>query len=151
MLELDKMTVLFVRLHEFAVIPTCDDSTCLKHIDTIYVLDRRQAMGDDDRCTSLHESLKGFLDESLSFRIKGTCRFIEDEDLWICEYSASDRNTLFLSSWELQSSLSYLSLPAFWEWLDEVEDIRFFTRLSELFLCHTISYIFEIVTDRFIK
>lgn len=151
MLELDEVTIFLARLHELSMRPTRYHGTTIEHIDAIDVLDSREAMRDNDTRASLHEFLEWVLDESLCLSIESTRRFIEDEYLWICEYGSSDSDTLLLTSRELQSSLSHLCLPSVWEWLDEVQDIGFFTRFSECFLCHTISHIFEIMTDRLIE
>ena len=94
------------------MIPPCHDTSLIQEIDRIGTHDRREAMGDDDAGTTSHEMIKRFLYEPLSLRIESTGRFIEDEDLWIGKDSSSDRDTLLLTSGELQSSFSDFGLPS---------------------------------------
>ena len=112
MLEVDHFFVFSGFLIEFSMIPTCDDTSLIEEIDRIGTHDRREAMGDDDASTTSHEVVECFLYESLSLRIESTGRFIEDEDLWVSEDSSGDRDTLLLTSGELQSSFSDLRLPS---------------------------------------
>lgn len=58
MLELDEVPIFFTVFHEFTMIPACDDSSGIEHIDTIDMLYRGETMGDDDTRTSLHEMIE---------------------------------------------------------------------------------------------
>lgn len=74
------------------------------------MFDRREPMGDDDRRLPLHEGLERFLYLFLCDIIEGTRGFIEYEYLRILEEESSDRESLFLSSREFESSFSDDSL-----------------------------------------
>lgn len=129
----------------------CDHFAPIEHIDRIDMLDGRESMGNDDRGASFHKFLERILYESLGFRIESTRRFIKDQDIRICEDCPSDSYTLFFTTREFKSTFSDFRVPCVWKRLDKVENIRFFTSLFEILIGDSITYIFKIMTDRFIK
>ena len=56
---------------------TLADLTLMHHVDTIDVLDRRQAMGDDDRRLALHQMVQRVLNQGLGLGIDTGGGFVE--------------------------------------------------------------------------
>jgi hypothetical protein len=115
MLEIDHLLVLRRDLVEFCVTSLCYDATLIHEIDRICTHDCREAVSDDDRGATIHEMIERILYESLCLGVESTRRLIEYEDLRISQYSPSYGDALLLSSRELESTLSDLCLPTFWE------------------------------------
>ena len=55
-------------------------------------------MRNHERCASSKRVRKRFLDEELVLRIKMGCRLIENDNLWIFDEHAGDRESLLFSA-----------------------------------------------------
>ncbi len=111
MLEIDHLLVLWRYLVEFCVTSLCYDATLVHEIDRIGTHDRREAVSDDDRGTTIHEMIECILHKSLRLGIECTRRLIEDEDLRISEDRSGYRDALLLATRELESAFSDLCFP----------------------------------------
>src|SRR5437660_2914100 len=59
-----------------------------------------------ERRAALHQRLERVLHQTLRFRIKRTCRLIENQNRRVLQQRASDRDSLSLTSRELHPSLA---------------------------------------------
>ena len=57
---------------QFLMRSTFHDDAMMKNTDQISVLDGRETMSNDDRCSIQLRSIQGFLDETFTLTIQGT-------------------------------------------------------------------------------
>ena len=82
--------------HEFLMVTLFDDGAMLHHNDAIDVMERRQAMRNDEGRSPLRQIVQSFANLHLGFRIDIGRRFIEDHDGWILQQHTRNRHPLFL-------------------------------------------------------
>jgi hypothetical protein len=116
----------------------------------ICLLDCLESVCNNNDSFSLEEVMEG--DANLFFieTIQRRCRLIKEYNTWIFQHDFGDGESLFLSSRQKDSSLSYLGLEAFFEGEDkltlgEFEDIlygfivRFFVQgIAKIFVYRAI-------------
>ena len=74
-----------------------DDLPLLQCADQVGVADRAEAVGDDDGCTSLEQTVKGFLDQCLRNGINAGRRLIQNQDTWVGKDGSCNTDQLALS------------------------------------------------------
>src|SRR5690606_6731306 len=79
-LELVEAGVEAAALHVHAVGPLCEDRAPVEDEDAVGVLDRGEAVGDDDGVAATHEGVERVLDLALEGGIQGAGGIVEDED-----------------------------------------------------------------------
>lgn len=67
-------------LHQLIVASFFYDFTLVEYVNGMCMVDRREAMGNDECCASLRQAADTFLDDFLSFRIDVRGRFIKNQD-----------------------------------------------------------------------
>jgi hypothetical protein len=77
--------------------PLLDDLTMLEHDDQICVADRRQAVRDDERRPTVEKAAERLLDLALRADVDRACRLVEDQDPWVGEQRARERDELPLT------------------------------------------------------
>ena len=83
---------------KFLVCPARSNLACVEYQNTIRVLDRTEAVSDDQHGAAFGESLECGLDRVLTLRIECRGRLIEDNDWRVFEESARDGNPLALTT-----------------------------------------------------
>src|SRR3989441_717231 len=120
-LELVEPVVHAALREEVAVRAYLDDSTFVEHDDAVDVLDRREAVGDDDRRPPEHQLGERILDEMLGLRIDRARRLIEDEqNLGVEGDGPAKGQQLLLANRERRAPLGDHRLVALGEPLDEL-------------------------------
>src|SRR5258706_554480 len=105
---------------QVVVTAALDDAPLRQHHDEISVLHRGQAVGDDEHGAMLHEALDRLLHQALRFGVERTRRFVEDEERWIAQQGARDRDALALPPREARAPLAQHRLIAVGEAQDEL-------------------------------
>ena len=93
-----------------------NDATALDHDDSIDVVDRRQPMGRDQRCSAAHEFFDRFHDRSFGRRIERRSWFVEKKDRRIFQKRPRDPDSLTLPNAQLLAAFADLcsrNHPAF--------------------------------------
>ena len=75
-----------------------DNSALLDNQNLIGAANSRKPVRNHKSSASLHQVGKTLLDQLLRFRVKAGRRFVENEDAWLGQNSAGNRNSLPLSS-----------------------------------------------------
>src|SRR6202011_3520734 len=101
-----------------------DDLPLFDDQDLISTADGGKPMGDHKRSPPLHEICKAVLDHLLRFRVEAGCRFIQNEDAWLRENGARDRDTLPLAPGKLHATLAHDGLILVGEGFGEFIDPR---------------------------
>jgi len=105
------------------VLADLDDVAVVHDQDQIGVLDRGQAVGDDEAGAPLHQILHAFLDQDLSAGVDRRGRLIQDQDLRIAQEGAGDRQQLLLALGDVGGFLVDFRLVAVFQGADEVVHI----------------------------
>src|SRR5687768_13683029 len=79
-LELVELAVASLSGEKLGMRALLDDAASLDHQDLIGPLDGREAVGDDDRGTVLHEMRDRLLDQDLAFGVQRRRGLVEDQD-----------------------------------------------------------------------
>ena len=108
-------------------------------------------MRDKDTCLALYDRVDRILDLLLGDRIKSRCRLIEDEDGRIFQYYPRYRDTLLLTTRELQAAVSDFGIDSLLLLFDEVPDVRFLKSIDHVFFCRIRLCVKEIIPDRAIE
>ncbi len=91
--------------------------------DFIGVNDRRETVSYDQCCPFLGNLTQGFLDFLLRVRIQGRGGLIKNQNAWALENGSGNRNPLFFSSRELQTTFAHLSFIALGQTLHKAMDL----------------------------
>ena len=89
-----------------------DDAPVVEHHDEIRVADRREPVGDHERCPPGHEALERVEDHGLGLRVDRGGGLVEDEDRRVLDEGAGDADALALASGELCATLAELRVVA---------------------------------------
>jgi hypothetical protein len=77
-----------------------DHRTLVHDDNTVGANDTRETVRNDERRTTDHQALQGFLNEGFILRIDARQGFVEEEDGGILEQCTGNRQTLALSTGE---------------------------------------------------
>ena len=121
-----------VRLEELRLRPPGRDPAVLEHDHLVGELDRREAVGDDDRRPALHHLGQPLADAGLGGRVHRRGRVVEDEDPRVDEDRARDREPLALTAGERDAALADHGLVAVRQGLDELVRLGRARRLLDL-------------------
>src|SRR3989442_6369692 len=106
---------------EVAVSSYLDDSTFVEHGDAVYVLDRREAVGDDDRGPPEHQLRERVLDQMLGLRVDRARGLVEHEqDLGVEGDGPAKGEELLLADGQRGSALGDHRFVALGKPLDEL-------------------------------
>ena len=83
-------------------------------------MERAQAVGDDERCSPLHEALHRIHDRRLGLDIDRTRGLIEHQNGGVFQKSAGQGDALPLAAREAHASLADLRFIALWKRSDEI-------------------------------
>jgi hypothetical protein len=78
--------------------PHLDNLALVKDIDDVRVLDRAETMCNGDCCAAFGSGVESDLDHALGCRVERRRGFVKEEDFGIAEESASDGDSLALST-----------------------------------------------------
>ena len=78
--------------------------------DLVGTSDRRQTMGNYERCSSPHQRFKGFEYLSFSMGIERRCRLVKDEDGSVFQQCPGDTDALPFSPRKLRAAFAYYSV-----------------------------------------
>src|ERR1041384_1151132 len=112
-LQVVKSAVQPVGGQEVAVRPALHDAPLGEHDDKIGVLHRREPVGDHEYRPMRHQPLDRFLHEALGLRVERAGGLVEDQDRWIAQQRARDRNALALPAAEPRAALAEQRAVAF--------------------------------------
>src|SRR5438309_8944466 len=78
--------------------PVFDEAPAIEGNDAVAAPHGGQAMGDDEHGAPLGDHRHVLLDDPFALVIEGARRLVEDQDPWIGDEGASDRNALALAA-----------------------------------------------------
>src|SRR5262245_25409591 len=86
--------------NELGMCALLHDATPVKYTDDVCILNRGQAVcdGNRDAVPLLGRLGDGALDNLFARRVKGTGGLVEEQDLWVPDESAGDRDALTLAT-----------------------------------------------------
>src|SRR6266702_7723323 len=90
-----------------------DDGATVEYNNAIHLLNRTEAMSNNESGTSLHELLKRFLDVEFAFTIKRTCGLVQDEYWRVFQNGSCYCHALALAATELDAALANDSVVTF--------------------------------------
>ena len=120
-------------LDELFVCALFDDLSFVEDVDFVGVLDGGQAVGDGDGGACTHESLKGFLYESLALGVEGAGGFVKDEDGRVLEDGTGDGDALALTAAETAAAVADVCVVAVLALEDELVGIGDLGCFDDLF------------------
>src|SRR5690348_12290153 len=82
-----------------------DDAPPFEHDDLVGVTDRRQAVRDRDGRAALGQAVERLLHGALGLVVQRARRLVEDEDGWVSQDGARDRDALLLAAGEAVAAL----------------------------------------------
>ena len=97
-----------------------DDPAVLEHDDLAGALDRREAVGDDDRGAAGQQAPQAVLDPALGVDVDVRGRLVEDQDPRVGDQRAGERDELALAGRELHAALADRRVVAVLEARDEL-------------------------------
>jgi hypothetical protein len=100
-----------------------DDAPVMHHDDPVGPLDRRQPMGDDQRCASFHQSCQRPLHSPLGLGIQRRGCFVEDQHRGVFQQCPGNRNPLALPAGQQHAPLAALRIEAVGQFVGEFGDI----------------------------
>ena len=96
-----EMIVGLLQSHEVSVCSRFYHLAFVNHCNHIRVIDRREAVSNDNGGSSLSGFVESFLDNFLTLHVQSRSGFIKEEDFGISDESSCDGNSLLLSSTQL--------------------------------------------------
>lgn len=108
------------------------DAALHKDSDLVSVAGGRDAMGDEDRSSSLHDTGESLENALLGVGIDGGQSVVEDENAWIADDGPGDGRALFLAAGEGDSALANHGVEAARELEDLGADVGDGCRLFDL-------------------
>jgi len=106
--------------HQLVRPAVLDDLSGTQHDDTVEVVDRRQAVGDRDHRTSLHQLRKRLLDGFLRLAIERRRHFVEEQQRRVLQERAGDGDALALPALKLHAAIADERCKTVRHGLDEV-------------------------------
>src|SRR3954463_3569849 len=85
---------------QMRVTPALDDPAFGKHDDEVGVLHRCEPVRDHENGAMRHQAFDRLLYQALRFSIECTGRFVENQDRWVAQQGARDRDALALPAAE---------------------------------------------------
>src|ERR1700761_4333984 len=95
------------------MVSTFHDRSVLNDKDLIGAANRREAMRNHKCRSSFDEILQALLNQRLRLRVQTRSCLIQDQDAWISQNGARNRDTLPLAARELDAALTHDGLVAF--------------------------------------
>src|ERR1043165_1106793 len=90
-----------------------DDAALGQHDDEVGVLHRREAMGDHEHGPVCHQAIDRFLHQPLRLGVERAGRFVENQNRWIAQQRARDRDALALAARQPRAALAEHRVVAF--------------------------------------
>ena len=128
--------------------PLFGDAGLVHHHDAVRVLDRREAVGDDEGRPSDREFGERSLDRPLGLGVERARRLVQDEDGRVLEEHPRDRHALLLPAGELHAALAHHRRHAVGKARDHVVEPRPARRLGDLLVRGVEPPVGDIVPDR---
>mmetsp|Transcript_6267 Transcript_6267/g.9457 ORF Transcript_6267/g.9457 Transcript_6267/m.9457 type:complete len:503 (+) Transcript_6267:362-1870(+) len=125
-----------------------DDAAVLEDDNLVRIDDGGEAMGDDDRRPSHHQTVQGLLHQLLVLRVERRRRLVEQQDLGVLEQRARDGDALLLSAGKHDAALSALRVVALGERLDEVVGVGEARGLLNARVRADLGAVHDVVLDR---
>ena len=101
-----------------------DDVSSVDDVDAVGVEDRRQPVRDGKGRPAHHELVERRLHDLLALRIERRRRLVEDQNAWILQDGACDRDALTLTARKIQAAFTDLRLISFGKLQDEFLGVR---------------------------
>ena len=108
------------------------DPAVFEHDDLVGEGDRREAVGDDDRRPAAHRLAQAVANPRFGGRVDGRRRVVEDQDAWVDDECAGDRESLPLTARERDPALADDRVVAVRQRLDELVRLRQLGRVHDL-------------------
>src|SRR5450432_2073136 len=105
---------------QFVMIAVLDDSAAVDYQNSVGGFDGRETMRDHEADAIFQDAIDGGLDRALGLRIDGAGGFVHDENLWIGDDRASQRDQLFLAGGKLIAAFADGGVVAVFHRLDEI-------------------------------
>src|SRR6266850_5816945 len=119
-LQIVQPAIQAVRREQVAMRPALHDPPLRQDDDEIGVLHRREPVGDHEHRTMRHQPLDRFLHEALGLSVERTGGLVEDQDRWIAQQRAGNRDPLPLPAAEPGATLAEQCAVTFRQPHDEV-------------------------------
>src|SRR5947207_10921989 len=100
--------------------PFLDDAPAVENRDPVRVADGRESVGDDQRRATRHQPFDRLLDQTFGLVVERRSRLVEDQDRYVLEERARDRQALALPPGELHAELADHRVVAVWQRPNEV-------------------------------
>ena len=94
-------------------------------------------MGNHKCRTILCQPFQRFLNHAFALIIKRWCGFIENQDRWIFQKNTGNRQSLLLSTGQLDPSLSDIGIVSVWELHDKLMRIGILGRRNDFLSCRS--------------
>ncbi len=146
-----QLGVVSVECEELFVRTLLDDTPIIDDANDVGMDDRREAVGNDDSRTALHEVIQGTLHKTLALGIEGRSGFVEDEDRGILVDGTGDREALALATGELTPTVPDIGIVASRHLIDELIGVRDLGSLTHLLEGSTLDTEGDILKDRSIE
>ena len=131
--------------------PGLQDSPTLHHADQIGRSNRTQPMRNHKTRAATHQATQTLLNQLLTVRIQIAGGLVQDQQTRISENSASNCQTLPLSTTQPHTALANHSLQTQWRSLDELQSIGCFCRRQNLLLRRMPTTIGNVRRNRTVK
>ena len=122
---------MIVGREQFRVRPRFDDPSRIEDDDAVRVLDRREAVRNDEGRPVLHELGETFLDVTLRLRIQRRRCFIQDQYRRILEQGTTDGDPLLLPSRQQRAAIADPGFETIGQFIREIEYVRGFRGLQQ--------------------
>src|SRR5215217_5828455 len=133
--------------NELSVCALLNESAAIENEDAVGSEDSAQSVGDDQTGAATHGAGERLLDERFRGGVKMRGGFVEHQDARIFEQHAGERQTLFLTTGEAISPLTYNGVVALGQVAQELIDIGSLTGGLELSVRGIWTAVKQILSD----
>ena len=125
--------------------------TFVEHVNLVGILDGRQAVGDGNGGSGLHQPFQRLLYQPFAFGVEGGSRFIQYQDGRVFQNGPCDGDTLALSSGKAASPVTDVGVVPVFRFHDEVVGIGNLGRFYHLFLGRIVHSKRDVVIEAVVK
>src|SRR5216683_5836107 len=136
---------------QLPVRPALHDPPLRENDDEIGVLHGREPVGDHEDGAMRHQPVDRFLHEALGFGVERAGGFVEDEDRWIAQQRAGNRDALPLPAAEPGAALAEQRSVAFGQPHDELIGVGGTCRRAHLLERHVLQSVGDVRQYRVVE